>query len=197
LLHHFSYCRRQNFACFTFGLEKFLSQPLISLPSKTMQFEALNSCWIFLIGQLLFETFNSFFFLVCEIFHSIVLIILASPELSLSLESVKLNILLFTCPIPCISRHRDENCFLIVILFFILILLLIAMCYCIIIDLSYIMYNDPWRWNKSKSKSIAPLFFLNLSSEYLTCDNVLVEGDASSNGPRSCSRKKQHGSAQF
>jgi hypothetical protein len=27
------------------------------------------------------------------------------------------------------------------------------MCYCIVIDLSYIMYNDSWRRNKSKSKS--------------------------------------------
>jgi uncharacterized glyoxalase superfamily protein PhnB len=29
----------------------------------------------------------------------------------------------------------------------------IVMCYCIVIDLSYIMYNDSWRRNKSKSKS--------------------------------------------
>jgi hypothetical protein len=26
---------------------------------------------------------------------------------------------------------------------------LIVICYCTVFDLSYIMYNDPWRWNES------------------------------------------------
>jgi hypothetical protein len=69
---------------------------------------------------------------------------------------------------PCISNHRDENCYLIVILlFFILNLFFIVMCNCIIIDLSYVMYNDPWRRNKSNliGESITKLELTDVGSE--------------------------------